>query len=66
LLRGHEFALVMVSPLSRAHETCLIAGHRGRYGIDEDLMEWDYGEYEGLTTAEIAFARLVGRFGAMV
>ena len=53
LLRGHEFAQVLSSPLSRARETCLIAAPAGPLVLDEDLMEWDYGRYEGLTTAEI-------------
>ena len=53
LLRGHEFAQVYTSPLVRALETCRIAAPAGPVQIDEDLMEWDYGQYEGLTTAEI-------------
>lgn len=53
LLRGHEFAQVYTSPLARAHETCRIAAPAGPVQMDEDLMEWDYGRYEGLTTAEI-------------
>jgi probable phosphoglycerate mutase len=45
------FGRVLTSPLRRASETCALAG----FGVevDADLMEWDYGEYEGLTTAEI-------------
>jgi broad specificity phosphatase PhoE len=53
LLRGHEFAQVISSPLSRAEETCRIAAPSGPLRLDDDLMEWDYGRYEGLTTAEI-------------
>jgi broad specificity phosphatase PhoE len=53
LLRGHDFAQVFSSPLSRAHETCRIAEPAGPVQLDADLLEWDYGQYEGLTTAEI-------------
>lgn len=45
------FRLVLTSPLRRAAETCGLAGFEGQ--IEPDLMEWDYGDYEGLTTAEI-------------
>lgn len=51
-LDGHGFALVLTSPLSRAAETARLAG----FGDAErayDLMEWDYGEFEGRTTADI-------------
>jgi len=54
LLLAHgfiTFAQVLTSPLRRASETCAAAGFRGE--IDPDLVEWDYGEYEGLTTMEI-------------
>ena len=53
-LRAHGFAsfgLVLSSPLRRAAETCALAGFQRE--IDPDLMEWDYGAYEGLTSAEI-------------
>ena len=53
LLRRREFAQVLSSPFSRARETCLIAAPSGPLRLDEDLLEWDYGHYEGLTTAEI-------------
>jgi broad specificity phosphatase PhoE len=51
-LQGHEFALVLCSPLSRARETAQLAGLRCS-GLRDDLLEWDYGDYEGLTTPEI-------------
>lgn len=52
-LRGREFGTVLCSPLGRARETCELAGFAGRGEIRDELREWDYGEYEGLTTAEI-------------
>jgi broad specificity phosphatase PhoE len=51
-LRGQEFALVLASPLQRAAETARLAGFREAEPTD-DLREWNYGEYEGRTTAEI-------------
>jgi broad specificity phosphatase PhoE len=55
LLRRLDFAQVLTSPLQRAAETCVLAGFDGE--LDPDLMEWDYGTYEGLTTAEIRVER---------
>jgi broad specificity phosphatase PhoE len=53
LLAHWRFALVLTSPLRRARETCELAGFGDRAVIFDDLREWDYGEYEGLTTPEI-------------
>jgi probable phosphoglycerate mutase len=47
------FALILTSPLERARITCELAGFAGRAHADPDLMEWDYGVYEGLTPAQI-------------
>ena len=52
-LRGLAFDRVFVSPLRRARQTCVLAGFGEQAVPVADLTEWDYGEYEGLTTAEI-------------
>jgi len=52
-LAGFRFERVVTSPLTRAVETCELAGFGAEATTDRALMEWDYGEYEGLTTAEI-------------
>jgi broad specificity phosphatase PhoE len=52
-LNNRAFALVLSSPLSRALETCRIAGYGDVAQIEPNLREWDYGIYEGKTTAEI-------------
>ena len=52
-LRGRDFALVLTSPLGRALETCRLAGFGERAEQRDELMEWDYGAYEGRTTTEI-------------
>jgi probable phosphoglycerate mutase len=52
-LAGFDFARVFVSPLGRAVETCRLAGMADRAEKREELVEFDYGDYEGLTTAEI-------------
>jgi probable phosphoglycerate mutase len=51
MLAGHSFALVLSSPMKRAVDTCRLVGLTPE--ISDDLREWDYGDYEGLTTAEI-------------
>ena len=51
-LAGEQFALALCSPLSRARETAQLARLECS-GLRDDLLEWDYGEYEGLTTPEI-------------
>ncbi len=50
-LAGHDFALVLSSPMRRALETCRLAGFDAQ--VDPNLREWDYGGYEGLTSDEI-------------
>jgi broad specificity phosphatase PhoE len=52
-LAGLDFAAVFVSPLRRARETCELAGFAARAVVDPDLIEWDYGAYEGMTSDEI-------------
>jgi broad specificity phosphatase PhoE len=53
MLGGRPFSLVLVSPSSRARETCELAGFADTAERTDDLLEWDYGDYEGVTTAEI-------------
>ncbi len=52
-LAGRPFALVLTSPLVRAAETCRLAGLAEQARERDDLMEWDYGAYEGRTTLDI-------------
>jgi probable phosphoglycerate mutase len=56
-LQGLTFARVFTSPLQRARRTCELAGFGAVAAVDPDLVEWNYGEYEGKTTAEIRHAR---------
>jgi probable phosphoglycerate mutase len=52
-LAGQAFSLILVSPRERARETLELMGLSGPVEVDEHLAEWDYGEYEGRSTAEI-------------
>jgi probable phosphoglycerate mutase len=52
-LRGLAFAAVFTSPLQRARRTCELAGFGRAARVDPDLVEWNYGAYEGMTTADI-------------
>jgi broad specificity phosphatase PhoE len=53
LLRAVEFSAVLVSPRQRARRTCELAGLATSARVQDNLREWDYGDYEGLTSAEI-------------
>jgi broad specificity phosphatase PhoE len=53
-LRAWQFALVLSSPLQRALETCRLAGYGATAQVRPELMEWDYGRYEGRTSRQIA------------
>jgi probable phosphoglycerate mutase len=57
ILAGQRFSLVLCSPLVRARETCRLAGYGDVASLNEDLLEWDYGIYEGKTTQEIRQAQ---------
>ena len=57
LLGAVTFAAVLTSPLQRAHRTCELSGVSSTPVVDPDLVEWDYGAYEGLRSSEICQAR---------
>ena len=52
-LRGRTFARVLSSPFKRARETCELTGYGAVVELNGELREWDYGDYEGLTTPQI-------------
>jgi len=52
-LAGRQFSLVLCSPLQRARETCRLAGFGDEAHSEPNLREWDYGDFEGRTTAQI-------------
>jgi probable phosphoglycerate mutase len=56
-LQRFTFSHVFTSPLERASKTCELAGFRGIRQIDADLVEWDYGRYEGMLTRDILDGR---------
>ena len=56
-LKALTFTAVLTSPLQRAARTCELAGFKSVAEVDKDLVEWNYGEYEGRRTAEIRAER---------
>lgn len=57
LLRSVKFSQILVSPLQRARRTCELANFGACARIEQDLSEWDYGDYEGLTPTQIRARR---------
>jgi len=57
VLSRRQFAVVLTSPLDRARETAALAGLGELAQLREDLLEWDYGDYEGITTPDIRAER---------
>src|SRR5262249_24613487 len=56
-LRAFSFVQVFTSPLQRASKTCELAGYERSAEIDRDLVEWDYGRFEGMLTKDIVTER---------
>ncbi len=56
-VKGLDFSLVLSSPLQRAQDTCTLAGLGERMQLRDGLLEWDYGDYDGVTTRDIRAER---------
>ena len=63
-LKGVAFDRVFTSPLQRAARTCALAGFGDRAKLDPDLLEWNYGDYEGRKSSEILRPALAGSCSA--